>query len=88
MNKGIYTNPWFVYILECCDKTLYVGITTDINRRLKEHNNTKKCRYTRSRQPVSLVHFEKYENHELAIKREIQIKSFTRKKKQNLIKNR
>jgi len=88
MNKTIYKNPWFVYIVECSDKTLYVGIAIDVARRIKEHNNTKKCRYTRIRQPVRLVYCEKYKNHELAIKREIEIKSFPRKKKLKLIKDK
>ncbi len=86
MNKSIYKNPWFVYIVECVDKTLYSGIALDVGRRLKEHNNTKKCRYTRTRQPVKLVYCKKYKNHEFAIKREIEIKSFSRDRKLQLIK--
>jgi len=88
MSKAIYKNPWFVYIVECNDKTLYVGITINVARRINEHNNTKRCRYTRIRKPVKLVYCKKYKNHELAIKREIEIKSFPRNKKLQLIKDK
>jgi putative endonuclease len=47
---------WFVYIVRCKDRSLYTGITTDVNRRVKEHNTSKRgARYTRSRRPVKLV---------------------------------
>ena len=47
---------YFVYILECADGTLYTGITTDLERRLDEHNNSSKgAKYTRARRPVVLV---------------------------------
>jgi putative endonuclease len=45
---------WYIYILECSDNTLYTGITTDINRRLLEHNSGKGAKYTRNRKPVTL----------------------------------
>jgi len=47
--------PWFVYLVECSDGTLYCGVTTDISRRLAEHNRGTASRYTRGRGPVSLV---------------------------------
>ena len=85
--KNIYNVPWFVYILECQDKTLYVGMTLDVLRRLKEHNTTKRCRYTRSRKPLQLVYQEERPNHYAAMCRELEIKSFDRKKKLKLIDN-
>jgi len=84
VNKGIYKKPWFVYIIECSDKTFYVGIARDVEKRIKGHNTTTWCRYTRSRKPVKLVYQEKHPNHESAIKREIKIKTFPRKKKLTL----
>jgi len=48
--------PWFIYIVRCSDKTLYTGITTDITRRLKEHNAKKGGFYTRNKTPVKLVY--------------------------------
>jgi putative endonuclease len=85
--KNIYNVPWFVYILKCRDKTLYVGMTLDVLRRLKEHNTTKRCRYTRSRKPSKLVYQEECLNHYAAMCRELEIKSFDRSKKLMLIKN-
>jgi len=48
---------WFVYILECSDETYYTGVTTDIKRRVQEHNGCKGSKYTRTRVPVRLVAF-------------------------------
>ena len=85
MVKANYLKPWFIYIAECRDKTLYVGIAKDIAKRLKEHNSTNKCRYTRFRKPLKLIYHEKVLNYSLARKREVEIKKFSRKKKFALI---
>ena len=87
MQKSIYNTPWFVYIAECKDKTLYTGIALDVNKRIKAHNTTNQCRYTRFRKPLKLVYEEACANQYLALKRELEIKSFTRNKKLKLIKN-
>jgi len=80
------SNTWFVYILECCDLTFYTGITTDVKRRLTEHNEGKLgARYTRARLPVKLVYSEKSENRSAASKRECEIKKLNRKQKKELI---
>lgn len=77
---------WFVYIVSCADNSLYTGITTDLARRLAEHNSIKKgARYTRTRRPVQLVYSEMHENRSQASKREYAIKRLTLKQKQNLI---
>lgn len=76
---------WFVYIIECSDKTLYTGITTDIERRLEEHNNKKGAAYTRTRIPVKLKYKELCIDRSHALKRESQIKSLTRKDKLQFI---
>jgi len=85
MDKRIYKAPWFVYIAECRDKTLYVGIAIDAEKRVKEHNATSRCKYTRSRKPIKLVYKEICLNHNQAWKRERKIRSFTREKKLELI---
>ena len=85
MDKSIYEQPWFVYIAQCRDKTLYVGIARDVAKRIKEHNNTNRCKYTRVRQPIDLLYNEKCSNHNRARKRELEIKKFSRKKKFVLI---
>lgn len=71
----------FVYILKCKDDTLYTGYTTDLNRRLKEHNSKIGSKYTRSRTPVELMYFETFKTKSQAMKREIEIKKFSRKEK-------
>ena len=72
-------------MLECSDGTLYTGITTDLERRLDEHNTSNKgAKYTRARRPVVLVYFEEVENRSLASKREFSIKKMSRTKKINL----
>ncbi len=84
MNKEIYNNPWSVYIAECRDKTLYVGIAKDVGQRISDHNKTDKCRYTRFRKPIILVYKELCSDYSAARKREAQIKKFDRKKKLEL----
>ena len=76
---------WYLYILECRDKTLYIGITRDIERRVGEHNRTNRCRYTRFRKPVKLMYKERCKNYSVALKREREVKKFSRKKKFALI---
>ena len=85
MQKGIYNSPWFVYIAECKDKTLYTGVALDVEKRIKDHNTTNKCRYTKFRKPLKLAYQEICDNHHLAIKREQEVKSFRRDKKLELI---
>ncbi len=76
---------WFVYILKCSDDTLYTGITTDLERRLTEHNQTEKgAKYTRARRPVELIYSEKQPNRSDASKREYFIKKLSRVKKLKL----
>jgi len=79
--------PYFVYILECSDGSLYTGIAKDVTKRLNEHNNSKKgAKYTKARRPLKLVHVEQLEDKGSALKREYAIKQFTRLQKLSLIK--
>ena len=75
----------FVYMVECADKTLYTGWTTDVDRRLKAHNAGRGAKYTRERGPVRLVYVEEMPNRRAAMKRELEIKRMRRAKKLNLI---
>jgi len=77
---------YYVYIVKCSDETLYTGITTQLDRRIEEHNNSKKgAKYTRARRPVVLVYSEEYADRCTASKREYEIKKkMTRKEKLNL----
>jgi putative endonuclease len=77
---------WWVYIVECADGTYYTGITTNVQRRLREHNfSFKSAKYTRSRRPVKLVYSEESLNRSEASKREYRIKKLSRQKKISLI---
>lgn len=78
---------FFVYILECADKTLYIGSTNDLEKRLHQHNNSKSgAHYTKIRRPVVLKYSEKFETYADARKREGELKRLTRIEKLALIK--
>jgi putative endonuclease len=80
---------WFVYILRCSDGSLYTGITTDVKRRVEEHNEGKKgSKCSRSRLPVKLVYEEKVPDRSRALKREIEIKRLSKKDKEDLVAGR
>lgn len=80
-------NNYYVYILKCRDNTLYTGITTDLENRLKKHNSGVGAKYTRGRTPVELMYYESDLDRSQALKREIAIKKLTRIKKEKLIEN-
>ena len=78
---------YYLYILKCADKTLYTGITTDLKRRVVEHNGSKLgARYTSSRRPVKMVYSKKFKNRSTASKQEARIKKLKRGDKLSLIK--
>lgn len=78
---------YFVYLLECADGTLYAGSTTDVERRLIEHNESiKGAGYTKSRRPVKLLYSEDCGTQSEAQKREYDIKQLTRPQKLALVK--
>jgi putative endonuclease len=76
---------WYVYILKCADDTLYTGITTDVNRRLNEHNKGTGAKYTKTRLPVVLMALFEASDRSEASKEEYRIKQLTRKEKLLLI---
>jgi putative endonuclease len=81
------SSSWHVYIVRCKDNSYYTGVTTNLSRRIEEHNSGKKgARYTRSRRPVELVYFEKSASRSIATRREAQIKKLTLASKKQLIK--
>lgn len=86
LSKKIKTKEnWSLYILRCSDGSLYTGITKDLERRLKMHNDGKASRYTRTRRPVELAYQENCGTHAQALVRECKIKTFPKEKKQGLI---
>ena len=77
---------WFVYLLRCADGSLYTGITTDIERRLNEHNHSALgAKYTRIRRPVCLVYQEIHASRSAASKREYEIKALKKQQKEQLL---
>ncbi len=76
---------WALYIVECADATYYTGITTDIERRIEEHNSGRGAKYTQGRAPVTLVYREYFEDRSTASKRELEIKSLSKTQKTDLI---
>lgn len=76
----------YTYMVECADGTLYTGWTTDVQKRVKAHNEEKTgAKYTKAKRPVKLVYYEGYETKEEAMRREYAIKQLTRKQKLKLI---
>jgi putative endonuclease len=72
---------WVVYLLECSDKTIYTGISNDLEKRIATHNHGKGARYTKTRIPVRLIKYFKVENKSEALKLEYKIKQMSRKEK-------
>ncbi|MDH5585229.1 MAG: GIY-YIG nuclease family protein [Nitrospirota bacterium] len=79
---------WTVYVLKCADKSLYTGITLDLERRLEEHATGKGAKYTKHRGPFTVVFTEYHETRGQALKREAEIKAMTREEKLRLIGSR
>ena len=75
----------FVYVLRCADDTLYTGYTTDVQRRVAEHEAGEGAKYTRGRTPVEVVHVESFSSKSAAMSREYEIKQFTRSRKERLV---
>jgi len=77
---------YFVYIIECEDGSFYTGSSPNPKKRFRRHREGNGGRYTRSHKPVRLIYTEQLESKSDALRREMQIKSWDRKKKENLIK--
>ncbi|HBC89322.1 MAG TPA: hypothetical protein DCZ94_20465 [Lentisphaeria bacterium] len=82
MNNSLY---FYVYILLCNDGSYYVGQTEDLDARIRQHNSGRACRYTACRSPVKLVYHEEQMAYDAAVKRELQIKKWSKAKKRALI---
>jgi putative endonuclease len=80
------TSNWYIYIVQCADQSLYTGITTDLLRRIEEHNSSPNgARYTRARRPVRLVYFEHSESRSTASQREHALKRLSPTDKRQLV---
>ena len=78
----------YVYVLECADGSLYTGYTTDVVRRVAEHDAGDGAKYTRGRTPVELVHVESYDDRGTAMSREYEIKQLSRAQKERLVESK
>jgi len=82
----IFNMPFYTYILECADKSFYVGCTNNLEKRIVEHNECKSgAHYTKIRRPVKLKYSETFTTLKEARRREAEIKGWRREKKLNLI---
>jgi len=78
----------YIYLARCADGSLYTGYTTDLEKREMVHNSGKGAAYTRSRLPIKIVYSEVFSTRSQAMKREYEIKQFTKKKKEELVSGR
>ena len=81
------SSTWFVYIVRCADNSLYTGITTDLSRRMNEHNHSNKlgAKYTRVRRPVTLVYSKDEGSRSSASSTEYQLKRLAKRQKEQLV---
>lgn len=86
-NRTFYLKKmWYIYILECKDKTFYTGVTASLKRRLREHNTSGLgARYTKGRRPVKLVYSRRRKDRSAALKEERRIKKLSREGKLKII---
>ncbi|EMA19844.1 GIY-YIG nuclease family protein [Haloarcula argentinensis] len=80
-------SPYHVYVLRCSDNTFYTGYTTDVERRVREHDAGDGAKYTRGRTPVELIHVESFESQSDAMSREYEIKQYSRAEKERLVES-
>lgn len=80
-SENALPRPWYLYVVECADGTLYVGIATDVERRVAVHNSGRGAKYTSRRRPVRLVYSQICRDCGSALRREREIKRWSRPKK-------
>ncbi|EMA14749.1 GIY-YIG nuclease family protein [Haloarcula marismortui] len=76
-----------MYVLRCSDNTFYTGYTTDVERRVREHDAGDGAKYTRGRTPVELIHVESFDSQSDAMSREYEIKQYSRAEKERLVES-
>lgn len=75
---------WYLYMLRCADDTIYTGISIDVQARIDKHNSGRGAKYTSTRLPVRLIYYESQPDQSSAMKREVEVKKWGRKRKENL----
>jgi putative endonuclease len=81
---AITSKPWYVYLVRCCDGSIYTGISDDVEARIRKHNSGKGAKYTAQRRPVSLLYSELHPDQGTAMKRESQVKRWRKDRKERL----
>ena len=84
--ERLYFIMYFVYILLCNDSSFYTGISNNPQQRFQDHKDGKGGRYTRTHKPVKIIYLEKSGSKSDALKREAQIKGWSREKKIKILK--
>ncbi|MFP4005117.1 MAG: GIY-YIG nuclease family protein [Candidatus Hadarchaeia archaeon] len=79
--------PFYLYLLRLSDGSLYCGITNDVERRLKEHKNGYGSKYVKGRLPLDLVYLEEHDTRREAMRREEEVKSFSKDRKEELVED-
>jgi len=82
------SKDWTVYLLRCSDESLYCGITKDVEKRVEKHRKGNGSKYVRSRLPARVVYTEDGHTRSTALKREHEIKSYSKQKKERLVKQK
>lgn len=80
-------SDYYVYILLCSDQTFYIGTSNDVKKRVETHNSGKGAKYTKTRRPVLLMYYENLHDKSKALKREIELKKFSRAKKESFLQD-
>lgn len=80
------SSTWFLYLIRCADDSLYTGITTDLQRRVREHNTKLGAKAVKGKLPVVMIYSESHVSRSSASKREFEIKSLTRAEKLTLVR--
>jgi len=79
---------WYFYIARCKDKNLYIGVTNNTKERIKRHNKGQGAQWIKQHGPAKIVYTEEYNTYLEAHRRELQVKKWSRKKKENLINHK
>ncbi|MEH7236320.1 GIY-YIG nuclease family protein [Bacillus sp. JJ1562] len=79
------TNKHYFYVVECKDRTYYAGYTTDVQQRMKKHNEGKGAKYTRGRGPITLLFAQEFETKEEAMRAEYRFKQLKRPEKEQIL---
>jgi putative endonuclease len=86
MEPELLKKSWWVYVLRCCDGSLYCGITSDLERRFRQHNAGKAARYTKGRGPLEMLHSWEVPGRDVALREEHAFKALSRAKKIALLR--